>query len=162
MNYELIALYSQVIGAVFFAVAMVFIWTKFVQPAVIAAQAASNRQIAEAERRRDEAKAVLASLQGEISSAERDAAAITAQATASARNEIEKATREARESGERSVRNAQGELARSRVAARERMRDEMLDAALALARAEAAARITPTVDARLVGTFVDSLERSRN
>ncbi|MDQ6822922.1 MAG: hypothetical protein M3Z07_00275 [Candidatus Eremiobacteraeota bacterium] len=162
MNYELIALYSQVIGALFFAVAMIFIWTKFVQPAVIAAQAASNRQIAEAERRRDEAKVALDSLQGEIGAAETDAAAIKARAGASARIEIEKATREARESGERSLRNAQGELARSRIAARERMRDEMLDAALALARGEAAARITPEVNTRLVDTFVKSLERGRN
>ena len=159
MNYETIAVYSQVVGAVFFAAAMIFIWVKFIQPAVIASQEANNRHIAEAERHRDEAKAALDALQGEIAAAQRDADAIATRARVVAESEIKKAAAEAREMGERAVRNAQGELARSRVAARQRMREEMLASALVLARAEAERRMTASISARLVETFVESLER---
>lgn len=159
MNYEAIAVYSQVVGAVFFAAAMIFIWVKFIQPAVTAAQEANNRLIAEAERHRDEAKAALDALQGEIAAAERDAKAIKTRAGALAQSEIQKAAAEAREMGERAVRNAQGELARSRAAARQRMREQMLESALEQARAEAARRISAPVDARLIESFVESLER---
>lgn len=164
INYQAIAIYSQVASSVLFLLAMIWIWMKFIQPAVLAAQQAKNAQIAEAERHRDEAKAALDALQGEIDNARRDALAIEQRAQAQAQAEREAVLREAREAGERAVRNAQGELARSRAAAREQLRDEMLEAALNEARVQAAQRVDAVVNQRLVGTFLNKLEHggSRN
>lgn len=159
MNYGAIAFYSQIVAAVLFAASIVWVWAKFIAPSVLAAQEKNNAQIAEAERHRDEAKAALDALQSEISAAERDAQTIKARAASLAAGEIAKAVAESRDIGVRAVRNAQGELARSRAAARERMREQMLEAALELARSEAGRRISPPVNARLVESFVESLER---
>lgn len=159
MNYTQIAEYSQIASAVLFVVVMVWIWIKFIQPAVLNAQQNANAQIAEAERHRDEAKAALDSLQGEVASAQRDAAAIRERCDVQAQTEREATLREAREAGERSVRNAQGELARARAAAREQLRDELLNQALKLARTQAAERVDERVNAQLVGSFLSSIAR---
>jgi F-type H+-transporting ATPase subunit b len=159
VNYEKIALLSQVISAVLFIAAMVFIWVKYIQPAVLVAEDAHNLQIAQAERHRDEAKATLDSLQGEISSAQSDASAIKQRAAAQAQREHEAVIAETRATGERAVRNAQSELDRSRVAARTQLRAELLEKALGVARTDAAVRVDEGVNARLVDAFVNHLER---
>ncbi len=99
MNYEAIAEYSQIASAVLFFAAMIWIWFRFIQPAVLSAQENANAQIAEAERHRDDAKAVLDSLQGEVAAAQRDAAAIKDRCVAQARTESEAILREARDAG---------------------------------------------------------------
>lgn len=158
MDYQAIALYSQVASSVLFLLALIWIWMRFIQPAVMSAQQTKNAQIAEAERHRDEAKAALNALQGEIDSARTDASAIKSRADAQAQVEHEAVLREAREAGERTLRNAQGELARSRVAARDLLRDELLEEALSAARAQAAQRVNDAVNERLVTSFVNTLE----
>lgn len=158
MNYTAIAEYSQIASAVLFVIAMAWIWVKFIQPAVIAAQANANAQLAETERHRDEAKAQLDSLRGEADAARRDAAAIKARVEAQAKAECDAIVAEARSAGERSIHNAQGELARARAAARGRLRDELLDQALTLARTKAQQRVDDGVNAHLVGTFLSNLE----
>lgn len=164
MNYEAIAEYSQIASAVLFVVVMIWIWMKFIQPAIVTAQQNQNAQLAEAERHRDEAKAMLGSLQGEISNAQRDADAIKQRVAAQAQIEREAVLREAREAGERAVRSAQGELARSRSAAREQLRDEFLNRALDVARTEAAQRVDAGMNAELTTSFLTKLEQggSRN
>lgn len=159
MNYTAIAEYSQIASSVLFLVALIWIWVKFIQPAVITAQLNANAQLAQAERHRDEAKAQLESLQGEIAVAQRDAAAIKQRVEAQAKAECAAMVADARAAGERAVQNAQGELARSRASARERLRDELLDQALVLARTKAEQRVDAGFNARLVGTFLSSLER---
>ena len=52
-----IAIWSQVVSSIVFIGALVFMWFRWLLPLFMAAQARSNRQIAEAERHRDEAKA---------------------------------------------------------------------------------------------------------
>jgi F0F1-type ATP synthase membrane subunit b/b' len=164
MNYEAIALWSQILSAILFIIALVWIWFKFIQPAVIVAQRNANAQLAEAERHRDEAKAQLESLRGEIGKAQQDATAIRQRVEAQAKAECEAIVTEARRAGEHSINNAQGELARSRVAARERLRDELLDQALTLARAQAEQRVDERVNRELVSSFLSTLEHggSRN
>lgn len=159
MDYTRIALYSQVISAVLFVAAMVWIWIRFIQPAVLSAQQNQNAQLAEAERHRDEAKRVLEGLQGEIGIAKRDAQAIKGRIEAQAAVERDNSLREAREAGERALRNAEAELDRGRAAARERLREDLVNRALAMARTEAANRIDAAADAKLVGAFVGKLER---
>lgn len=160
MNYEQVAAWSQVASAVLFVAAMVWIWIKWIQPAVIAAQANANALISEAERHRDEAKAQLEALAGEAEKARRDAETIKQRVDAQAQSEREAIVRECREAGERALRNAQGELDRSRAAARQRLRDEILDQALAAARIKAAEHVDAGVNGRIVGAFLNSLEHS--
>jgi F0F1-type ATP synthase membrane subunit b/b' len=158
MNYTLVAEYSQIASAVLFVVVMIWIWMKFIQPAIVVAQQNQNAKLAEAERHRDEAKAALESLQGELDAARRDAEAIKERVAAQAQIEREAIVREAREAGERALRNAQGELARSRAAARERLRDELLDRALSIARLQATEQVDMRVNQQLVNSFLGSLE----
>jgi F0F1-type ATP synthase membrane subunit b/b' len=158
MNYALIAEYSQIASAVLFVAVMIWIWVKFIQPAVVTAQENANAQLAEAERHRDEAKAQLESLRGEIGNAQRDAVAIKQRVEAQAKAECEAMVGEARRAGERAIANAQGELERSRASARTRLRDELLDQALTLARTQAEQRVDAGVNAQLVGSFLNSLE----
>lgn len=160
MNYTQIAAWSQVASAVLFVAAMVWIWVKFIQPAVISAQENANALISEGERHRDEAKAQLAALSGEAENARRDAQTIKQRVDAQAQAEREAILRECREAGERALRNAQGELERSRAAARQKLRDEILDQALEAARIRAAEHVDAGVNGRIVGAFLNSLEHS--
>ena len=157
MNYTAIAEYSQIASSVLFLAVMIWIWIRFIQPAVLRAQENANAQIAQAERHRDEAKAILDSLQGEVSAAQRDAEAIRQRCIAQAQGEREAIVREAREAGERALRNAQGELQRARAAARERLRDELLERALDLARTQAAQRVDERTNSKLVASFISAL-----
>ena len=157
INYEEIAVYSQVISAILFIAVLVWMWFKFIQPAVLAAQENHNKQIAEAERHRDEAKASLGALRQEIDGAKRDAALIAQRANDQAARESEATVTDAREGGERALRNAQGELVRARASAREEFRAELLERALAEARTAAANRIDSNVNSQLVNRFVSSL-----
>jgi F0F1-type ATP synthase membrane subunit b/b' len=160
MNYEAIAEWSQVASAVLFLAVLVWMWFKFIQPAVLAAQAAQNARVNEAERHRDEAKAALEGLHGEIGLAQRDALAIKDRIAAFVAAEREAILREAREAGERALRDAEGELARARAAARGQLRDELLEKALGLARETAARHMDAAADKKLATSFVQSLERS--
>jgi F0F1-type ATP synthase membrane subunit b/b' len=158
MNYEAVALWSQVLSAILFIIVLVWMWVKFLQPAVLQAQVNANAAIAEAEKHRDQAKAELESLRGETDAARRDAAAIKQRVEAQAKAECEAMVAEARRAGDRSIQNAQGELSRSRAAARERLREELLDQALTLARSQAQQRVDERVNAQLVGSFLSNLE----
>lgn len=158
MNYEAVALWSQVISAILFIGFLVWLWVKFIQPAVLLAQQNANAQLAEAERHRDAAKAELDSLRGETDSAKRDAVAIKQRVEAQAKAECEAILAESRRAGERSIQNAEGELERSRASARERLREDLLDQALTLARSEAQQRVDDGVNAKLVGSFLSNLE----
>jgi len=158
VNYEDIAVWSQVISALLFMGVLVWMWFKFIQPAVLAAQANHNKQIAEAERHRDEAKDSLNALRQEIDGAQRDAALIAQRANEQAARESETTIADARENGDRTLRSALGELDRARAAARETLRAELLERALEEARKSAAARVDAGTNTQLVNRFVSSLE----
>ena len=160
MNYEAIAEWSQVVSAVLFLGALVFMWIKFLQPAVLAAQAAQNARILEAERHRDQAKAALEGLRADIDVAHRDASAITDRVGSLIGTERETVLREAREAGERALKDAQGELTRARAAAAVQLRDELIEKALAQAKETAERRVDDAAERKLVGSFVRSLEGS--
>lgn len=158
MNYEAISVWSQGLSALLFLVLLIFIWIKYIQPAVLTAQQNANAQIVETERHRDEAKARRDDLEREIDNARRDAIAIKQRVESQAKAECAAILAEARQAGERSVQNARGELDRGRAAGRERLRDELLDQALTLARAQAQQRVDAGVNAALVGSFLSNLE----
>lgn len=156
--YAEIAIWSQAASSVLFVGALIFVWYRWLLPVLLAAQARSNRQIAEAERHRDEVKGALDALRDEIASARRDAELIVSRAELHAERERESTIDETKEAGERSLRDAQGELERARAAARQRLRDELVVRALEIARGEAAARVDAPLDARLIAGFVGSME----
>jgi F-type H+-transporting ATPase subunit b len=153
------ALWSQVVAAILFIGVLVWLWLRFIQPAILTAQERYNKQIAQAERHRDEAKATLDLLRGEIDSAARDAELIRERASAQALREYDATLAGARESGERAVADARGERGRALAAAQRRLCDEMLAQSLARARAIAAERVDAAADARLIDRFAASLER---
>jgi F-type H+-transporting ATPase subunit b len=159
VNYEEIAKWSQIISALFFYAVIAWLWFKFISPALQTAQASKNKQIAEAERHRDEAKAALEALRHEIEGAKHDAGLIRARADEQARREASTIVEESREAGERALRNAQGELDRARAAARAGLRTEFVDKALALARADAERKVDASLDTQLVDRFAAALER---
>jgi F0F1-type ATP synthase membrane subunit b/b' len=158
--YIKIAVWSQVVSSIFFIAVLAFVWYRWMLPVLLAAQSRSNRQIAEAERHRDEVRGALTALREEIESARHDAGLIVARADVHARHEREAALKETTESGERTLHDAQGELGRARAAARQRLRDELVAGALKLARGDAVARVGPGIERRLIDGLVGSLERS--
>ena len=158
--YLQIAVWSQVVSAVLFMGVLVWLWFKFIQPAILAAQARYNKQVAEAERHRDEAKAMLDLLRNDVDGARHDAELITSRADGQATREYEAILAETRDAGERGVQGAQGEFARSLASARDRLRVELLDKALRQARDETSRRVDAALDAQLVDRFAASLERS--
>ena len=156
--YVQVAVWSQVVSAVLFMCVLAWLWFKYLQPAILTAQERHTKQIAQAERHRDEAKATLEMLRNEIGGAERDAELIRTRAEAQAKREHEATVAETREAGERAAHGAQAEFARALASARDRLRVELLDKALARAREDAAQRIDADANARLVDRFVASLE----
>ena len=158
MNYENIAKWSDIVSAILFLAVTVWLWMKYIAPAVLSAQENTNRQLAEAERHRDEAKAALELLRQEISGAKNDAQLIAGRAASQAEHEAESVVAAAKQAGERALNNARGELERARAAAREQFREELAAKALELARREAQSRVDGGVNTRLVDRFVASLE----
>ena len=159
MNYELISTWSQVVSSILFLGVLIWLAVKLGGPAVLAARDEKNKQIAEAERHRDEAKAAVELLRAEMEGASHDADSIRRRAGEQATHERTAAIAEAKDAGERSLRGAGGELGRARLAARDRLRTEILERALQIARSDASARVDAALNAKLVSNFISTLER---
>lgn len=157
MSLQLLAMWSQIVGAIIFLLVAIWIWNKYIAPAVKAYQASKNAELAEAEARRERLRADLAAARAEVERAEADAKEIRARALADAKREHEHLLLLAGADAERIGRNAEGELERARIAARDRLRIELIDKALAKARLEAPARVDPATNERLVRRTVNDL-----
>lgn len=155
--YESVAIWSQVVASILFIFVLVYLWARFLAPAVLASQARKNAELAEAERRRDEAHDRASIATSEIASAEADAEAILARAQGDASRLHDRIVSEARAEGERLARNAGGELERSRAVARDELRAELLERALVIAR-ERAATIDPATNKRLVDETLETAD----
>jgi len=159
ISYEEIAKWSDIISAILFLAVLAYLWFKYIQPAVLAAEAKSNELIKLAERHRDEAKAAIDALARELEGARRDAGLIRERATGQAQREAEAMVAEAKSAGERALLSARGELTRARAAARVQLRDELAEQALDLARSQAQLRVDGALNLKLVESFMASLER---
>lgn len=157
--YITIAIWSQIVSSVVFVGALIFMWFRWILPAVVAAQERSNRQIAEAERHRDEVKAALETLHREIETAHHDAELIGQRVAARVEHERQAVLEEAGEAGERALDDARRELERALAAGRRRLRDDLVERALKLAREDAMRIAGPALDARFVDRFTGSLEQ---
>ena len=158
--YEKVSVASQFFSAILFALIMVWMWIKFIAPALKVAQDNENKQIALTELHLEESKAALGLLRQENEGAARDAESIRKRAAELAAYERAIALAEAKESGERVLHNASGELDRARAAGRERLRTELVDRVLGIARARAIQRVDGATDAKLIASFVASVEKS--
>ncbi|HVS46788.1 MAG TPA: hypothetical protein VMS32_08985 [Verrucomicrobiae bacterium] len=158
--YEKVSVASQFFSAIAFAAVMVWLWIKNIAPAIQSAQENENKQIALTELHLEESKQAVGLLQREIDGAARDADAIRKRATELAAFERDAALTEAKESGERTVRNASGELDRARASGRDRLRTELVDRALEIARSRATLRVDAPTDAKLIQSFVASVEKN--
>ena len=161
MSLELLAMWSQIVGAVVFLIVAVLIWRKYIAPGVKAYQAAKNAELAEAEARRDRIRADAAAAHAEIDAADADAGMIRERAASAAEHERVKTLEEAAAEAARIVRNAEGELERARLAARDRLRIEFIEKALAKARAEAPQRVGDGIDKKLVEETIADLTRGK-
>ena len=137
--YLYIAVWSQIASSIVFIGALVFVWFRWILPLVMAAQARSNRQIAEAERHRDEMKGALEAVHAEVETARHDVRLIEERASARADHERQLLIDEARAEGERTLADASRELQRALAAARRlelcvRLSLRFLDGALRLLR----------------------------
>ena len=156
--YESLAVWSQVVGAIIFLVAIVYVFVRFITPAVRTSQERKNAALAEAEKRRDDTRADAELARTELDAAARDVAAIGERSDRDTVRERQRLIAEARAEGERLVRNAEGELARGRYAARALLREELIAKAVGIARA-AAASFDDASDKRAVGQVMDTIER---
>ncbi len=156
--YERLATGSQIVAAILFVVVLVYLWRRFLTPAVAAAQARKNAELEEAEQRRDAARSDIDAARRELAAAEADARSTVTRGEEEAARTRERILAEARAESERVARNADGELDRARTAARERLRGDLLEKAIAIAR-EAAQHVDERTNRRLVAETVDSVDR---
>jgi len=157
-QYANLAVWSQILGAFAFLVVFVWVWMRFLAPAVVASRDRKNAELAEAESARDAAKEEIDVAQRELAVAASEAQAIRSRGHGDAKELQERILADAIREGERLVHNAEGELERGRRAARETLRLELIAKALEIAR-ESAARLGDDANRRLVGDVVETLER---
>jgi F0F1-type ATP synthase membrane subunit b/b' len=157
MSFETIAQYSEIIGGFAFLIVAIWLFRKFVLPAVRAGEISRNSDLVNTEHRREELRDEVAEARGEVEAADRDAQAILARAETDARHERETIVADARREGLRLVHNARGELDRGRIAGRDKLRIEFIEQALNRARALASEELSPADDTKLVAKTVDDL-----
>jgi F-type H+-transporting ATPase subunit b len=116
--------------------------------------------IAEAEAARREAQARLRAAEEKLTSIDRESAEMRERARRDSAAEAERIRGLAREEAGRIDRAADAEIAAAELAATNRLREMAIDRTIEYARARVIERLTPAVDARLVGRFVDALSRN--
>lgn len=158
---EMLAMWSQIGGAVVFLICAVLIWNKWIGPGVRAYQDSKNAELAEAEAYRERMRHDVGEANAELARADEDAAEIHGRVDIVVKREHERALDEANHEADRMIRNAEGELERARLAARDRLRIEFIEKALAQARAQAPQRVGEELNHRLVVRTVDDLSRGR-
>ncbi len=156
--YEMLARWSQILGALAFVGVLTFLFRKFLAPAIAGAEAAKNAEIEEMERQRAAAKVDVERARSEISDTASRAASIRERGEHDALSERARILAEAKADGERSLANAQGELVRGRASANERLRARILTRALEIAREGAARRVDAATNQRIIGDVIESIE----
>jgi F-type H+-transporting ATPase subunit b len=157
MNYETIAQYSEIIGGFAFIIVMIWLFRKFLLPAVRAGQTARNADLVNSEHRREQLRSEVSAARAEVEAADRDVLAIAARAETDARHERETILADARREGIRLLQNARGELERGRIAGKAKLRIELIEKALNRARDLATQQLSDDGNARLVSRTFDDV-----
>jgi F0F1-type ATP synthase membrane subunit b/b' len=155
--YEQLAQWSEIVGGFAFIAVAVFLFVKYLLPAVRNAQTARNAELVQTESRLEALKADVVAARGELETADRDAQSIRDRGVSDARRERERLVADARADAERTIANARNELTRARVVAQAQLRAHFVERALQLARERATARIDAPANARLIGSTVATL-----
>jgi F-type H+-transporting ATPase subunit b len=156
-NYEAYAVWSVVASSVIFAAVIVWIFTKYLAPAVASAQNTRNEEIAQAQLRRDEAVAELERVRKEQQTLEEQLAQMRLRAQSDAQRERDHILQEARNDGDHVIRNAEGELSRARHHGENQIRHDLLARAVVHARERAMREIDADLDARIVMSVAQSI-----
>ncbi len=157
MSYETIAQWSEIIGGFAFLIVAIWLFRKFVLPAVRQGEISRNSDLVNTEQRREELREEVAEARAEVEAADRDVQAILARAETDARHEHDTILADSRREGLRLVHTARGELDRGRIAGRDKLRIEFIEQALNRARALAAQQLSDAGNAKLVAKTVDDL-----
>lgn len=150
MNYERIAVGSQLVSSILFAVIIIVLFQKYLLPAIARVQQQKNHEIERTERERDEASAEVGRAEAEVARARGDAEQIRVEARAFAQRERDRIVREATEAAALTVHNAEGELSRSRATATLDFRARLVARALEIARDSARSSLDIAADRRLI------------
>ena len=161
MNYDVIAQWSEIIGALAFVAVAVWLFRKYALPAVRAGEVARNADLVNAERRRDDLRTEVENAKAERETALRDAEGIARRAQSDAQREYDTIVNDGRREGTRLLTSAEGELERGRIAARDQLRIEFIEKALLRARVLASTRMDDATDTRLVNQTVDDLSTGK-
>ncbi|MBV9103750.1 MAG: hypothetical protein JO060_09165 [Candidatus Eremiobacteraeota bacterium] len=159
VSYEELARWSQVAGSVVFIALLVYVFVRFVKPAIIGAQEQKNAELEEIVRRRDAARDDVSLAERELQTVSGYCDGIRERAERDAERERERILVDANAEGERVVRNAEGELERARGTARDRLRHDLLAKAVQIAR-EGAKTLDAGTSERLVADVLQTVERS--
>jgi F-type H+-transporting ATPase subunit b len=159
-TYEAIAVWSEVVASVLFIAAMIWIFRKYIAPAVTKAEAQKNAELVEAERRRNEAREQVSISQRNLEAAKTEVTAILARAASDAQRERDRILADARVDGERLINNADGELTRGRAAGRESYRDALLQDALRLAGEKAAREVDGRADTDIINRVLGAIDEN--
>ncbi len=157
MNYQLLALYSQVVSSILFAALCIYGFQHFISPAIIASQKARNDEIKLAEQRRDEIVSEAQALKMQLEGLSKALEETRARSEVEARRERERIIAEARAGGERLVRHADGELERARNAGQANFQARLIHAALDKARVLATHEVSPERDHAFTQTFLTQI-----
>jgi F0F1-type ATP synthase membrane subunit b/b' len=160
--YEQLAVWSQIFGSVAFLVVLVYVFRRFLIPAVIASQERKNAELVEAERRRDAAKEDVVVAMRELDDVGEEVKALRVRAAVDARRERERILADATAEGKNWVSSAERELDRGRFAGREAFRVALLDKALRIARRSAAEYIDAQTDHELVSGLMNAVDHRKD
>jgi F0F1-type ATP synthase membrane subunit b/b' len=152
---------AKIIDFIVFAIAIVYIFQKFLKPQLVAVQEAQNKAVADADAYRQRCTEAVEAAKRALDQAASDAQRMETTADAHARRVVVDEVAEADERAKRIVAHAAGELERERFRVRRELLKETVDCAHAEAREEVQRGLTPASQRALVERMLSDLERSR-
>lgn len=152
---------AKVIDFVIFAVAIVYIFQRFLKPQLVAVQEAQNKAVADAAAYREACAHAVDEAKRSLEQAESDSRRMESTAQAQADRSLADELAAAEEHAKRVIAHAQGELERERFRVRRELLEETVDRAHAAAREEVRRSLTPERQRALVENLLSDLERSR-
>jgi F-type H+-transporting ATPase subunit b len=152
---------AKIIDFIIFAIAIVYIFQKFLKPQLVAVQEAQNKAVADADAYRQNCAEAVEAAQRALEQAAQDSRRMETTAEAQAKRMVADELAEAGERAKRIAAHAAGELERERFRVRRELLEETVDRAHAEAREEVQRGLTPARQRALVERMLSDLERSR-
>jgi F0F1-type ATP synthase membrane subunit b/b' len=151
---------AKIIDFIVFAIAIVYIFQKFLKPQLVTVQEAQNKAVADADAYRQRCTAAVEAAKRALEQAAADAQRMETTAEAHAKRVVADELAQAEEHATRIVAHAAGELERERFRVRRELLEETVDRAHAEAREDVRRELTPGRQQRLVELMLSDLERN--